>query len=284
MSAVSHIVTRATGRPSSSARSKDQPARCVRRSDCCRADEHRLAELLQRRDQRIVVAQQHLVIELAIDPALDDALDVAEVADHVAAVERAGAHFDFGDRVVAVRMLADAVVVEQPMAVTEIDALGDRIHDNVNYMSTAVLPPADWTAPYCWPMKHSRGDVQPIYVGVGLAWKLPSARVVERLIAASPFVATAGDRLAALSVDMRDVYAANHWAVERPAAVLSHARRGRTCLDAMSSLFGKAGVFCAAAAIGRLLIGTLEHNPFPTPLLCFGRRCSARSRWASGTN
>ncbi|HEX2390003.1 MAG TPA: 7-cyano-7-deazaguanine synthase [Casimicrobiaceae bacterium] len=33
-------------------------------------------------------------------------------------------------------------------------------------------------------------------------------------------------------------------------------------------MFGKAGVFCAAAAIGRLVIGTLEHNPFPdaTPL------------------
>ena len=83
---------------------------------------------LQRRDQRIVVPQQHLVIELAIDPALDDAFDVAEIADHVAVVERAGAHLDFGDRVVAVRMLADAVVVEQPVAVAEIDALGDGIH------------------------------------------------------------------------------------------------------------------------------------------------------------
>ena len=79
-------------------------------------------------DQRIVVPQHHLVIELAIDPALDDPLDVAEVAHHVAAVERVGAHFDFRDGVVAVRMLADAVVVEQPMAVAEVDALGDGIH------------------------------------------------------------------------------------------------------------------------------------------------------------
>jgi hypothetical protein len=29
---------------------------------------------------------------------------------------------------VAVRMLADAVVVEEPMAVTEVEAFGDRIH------------------------------------------------------------------------------------------------------------------------------------------------------------
>ena len=68
------------------------------------------------------------MIELAIDPALHDALDVAEVGDHVAAVEPIGAHLDFGDGVVAVRMLADAVVVEQAMAVAELDALGDEIH------------------------------------------------------------------------------------------------------------------------------------------------------------
>ena len=66
--------------------------------------------------------------ELAIDPPFDDPLDVAEIADHVPVVERTGAHLDLGGRVVAVRVLADAVVVEQAMAVTEFDALGDGIH------------------------------------------------------------------------------------------------------------------------------------------------------------
>ena len=42
---------------------------------------------------------------------------------------RVGAHVDLDDGVVAVRVLADAVVVEQPVAVTEVDALGDEIHD-----------------------------------------------------------------------------------------------------------------------------------------------------------
>ena len=68
------------------------------------------------------------MIELAIDPGLDDALDVVEVGDHVARVERVGANLDLGHGVVSVRMLADAVVVEQPMAVAEVDALGDRVH------------------------------------------------------------------------------------------------------------------------------------------------------------
>ena len=40
----------------------------------------------------------------------------------------AGAHLDLDDRVVPVRMFADAVVVEQPMAVTEVDAFGNRVH------------------------------------------------------------------------------------------------------------------------------------------------------------
>jgi 7-cyano-7-deazaguanine synthase len=34
-------------------------------------------------------------------------------------------------------------------------------------------------------------------------------------------------------------------------------------------LLGKAGVFCAAAGIGRLAIGTLNHNPFPDGTLAF---------------
>ncbi len=43
-----------------------------------------------------------------------------------------GPDVDLDDRVVAVRMLADAVVVEQPMAVAEVDALGDEIHSGAS--------------------------------------------------------------------------------------------------------------------------------------------------------
>ena len=89
-----------------------------------RHDEHRLAQPLQRRDERVVFAQNHLVIELAVDPPLDNPLDVGKIADHVAAVERAAGDFDFGHRVVAVRMLADAVVIEQAVAVAELNLLG----------------------------------------------------------------------------------------------------------------------------------------------------------------
>src|SRR5438093_3051360 len=56
----------------------------------------RLAELSKRRHERIVVSQQHLVIELLVDPAFDHAFDVAEVADPVAIVEYSGANLDLG--------------------------------------------------------------------------------------------------------------------------------------------------------------------------------------------
>jgi hypothetical protein len=91
-----------------------------------------LAELLERLHQGIIMPQQHLVIELFVDPSLHDTLDVAEVADHVAIVERARSNLNLGDGVMAVRMPANAVVVEQPMAVTEIDALGHGIHTIVD--------------------------------------------------------------------------------------------------------------------------------------------------------
>src|SRR5262245_57757173 len=88
-------------------------------------DEDRLAETLERLDERIVVPENHLMIELAIDPALHDALDVGEIAHHVAVVERSAADLDLGDGIVPVRMLADAVVVEQPVAVAEFNAFGN---------------------------------------------------------------------------------------------------------------------------------------------------------------
>src|SRR5262245_13128426 len=104
-------------------------------------DEDGLAELPERRDERVVVPQDHLVIELPVDPPLDHPLDVAEIADHIPVVERAGADLDLGDGVVAVGMLTDAVVVEQTMAVAEVDALGNAIHVRIWFSAYLVI---DW--------------------------------------------------------------------------------------------------------------------------------------------
>jgi len=108
----------------------------------------------------------------------------------------------------------------------------------------------------------TRGEVQPIYVSVGLAWEAGERRMVDALLAAPPVAGRAAP-LAPLSVDMRDVYAATHWAMEgRPPSY--HTPDEDVYLPGRNIiLLSKAGVYCAAAHIGRVVIGTLEHNPFP---------------------
>jgi 7-cyano-7-deazaguanine synthase len=108
----------------------------------------------------------------------------------------------------------------------------------------------------------ARGEMQPIYVSVGLAWEAAERAMVDALLAAPPFSGRVRP-LVSLSVDMRDVYDATHWAVEgKPPAY--HTPDEDVYLPGRNIvLLGKAGVYCAAAGIDRLVLGTLGHNPFP---------------------
>src|ERR1051326_242639 len=109
---------------------------------------------------------------------------------------------------------------------------------------------------------RSTEPVTPIYVGAGLAWEDAERRTIERLLANVIFRERTRP-LVSLSVDMRDVYAATHWAVTGrappdPTPDEEGYWPGRNII-----LLSKAAVFCAAANIGRIAIGTLDHNPFP---------------------
>jgi 7-cyano-7-deazaguanine synthase len=106
------------------------------------------------------------------------------------------------------------------------------------------------------------GAVQPIYVSVGLAWEPAERAAVARLLETDP-IRDGVRPLVALSVDMRDVYEATHWAVEgRPPGY--HTPDEDVYLPGRNViLLGKAAVFCAAAHIDRIVVGTLGHNPFP---------------------
>jgi len=106
------------------------------------------------------------------------------------------------------------------------------------------------------------GPVQPIYVSVGLAWERAEGAIVAQLLARAPIAGHARP-LVTLSVDMRDVYAATHWAVVgKPPGY--HTPDEDVYLPGRNIiLLGKAGVFCAAAGLDRVVIGTLGHNPFP---------------------
>jgi 7-cyano-7-deazaguanine synthase len=129
-------------------------------------------------------------------------------------------------------------------------------------MSTAVLLSGGLDSAVLVADEASSGDVCPVYVSVGLAWEAAERAIVSRFLASAPF----GGRvrpLVSLSVDMRDVYAATHWAVQgTPPAY--HTPDEDVYLPGRNViLLGKAAVYCAAAKIDRLVMGTLAHNPFP---------------------
>ena len=99
----------------------------------------------------------------------------------------------------------------------------------------------------------------------GKIGRLPEiASILDELLATSSFAGRVRP-VVVLSVDMRDVYAATHWAVQgTPPAY--HTPDEDVYLPGRNIvLLGKAGVYCTAAAAGiaRLVLGTLAHNPFP---------------------
>ena len=129
-------------------------------------------------------------------------------------------------------------------------------------MATAVLLSGGLDSAVLVADEAAAGDVQPIYVSVGLAWESAERAVVSRFLAATNLNGRARP-LVSLGVDMRDVYAATHWAMAG-APPAYHTPDEDVYLPGRNVvLLGKAAVYCAAAAIDRLVIGTLAHNPFP---------------------
>jgi 7-cyano-7-deazaguanine synthase len=130
-------------------------------------------------------------------------------------------------------------------------------------MSTAVLLSGGLDSAVLAADEATRGDVQPIYVSVGLAWEAAERAMVASFLAAPAMPRGRLRPLVALSVDMRDVYAATHWAIEgRPPAY--HTPDEDVYLPGRNvTLLAKAAVYSAAAHLDRLVIGTLAHNPFP---------------------
>jgi 7-cyano-7-deazaguanine synthase len=129
-------------------------------------------------------------------------------------------------------------------------------------MATAVLLSGGLDSAVLVADEAAREPVHPIYVSVGLAWEPAEREVLTALLAAHPLRSLA-KALAALSVDMRDVYAPTHWAVVgRPPAY--HTPDEDVYLPGRNIvLLGKAAVYCATLGIERIAIGTLGHNPFP---------------------
>jgi 7-cyano-7-deazaguanine synthase len=129
-------------------------------------------------------------------------------------------------------------------------------------MSTALLLSGGLDSAVLTVDEAASGEVHPVYVSAGLAWEAAEKAIVSSFLAHAPVNGRVRP-LVSLGVDMRDVYAATHWAIEgRPPAY--HTPDEDVYLPGRNViLLGKAAVYCAAAKIDRLVIGTLAHNPFP---------------------
>jgi 7-cyano-7-deazaguanine synthase len=129
-------------------------------------------------------------------------------------------------------------------------------------MSTAVLLSGGLDSAVLVADEAAGGAVQPIYVSVGLAWEDAERAIVSEFLARASFK---GDvrPLVSLGVDMRDVYAATHWAVTGHPPAYDTPDEDVYLPGRNIVLFGKAAVYCAIAGIDRLAIGSLAHNPFP---------------------
>jgi 7-cyano-7-deazaguanine synthase len=110
--------------------------------------------------------------------------------------------------------------------------------------------------------RADRAPVWPIHVRAGLAWEDAEARAIAGLLATTPFAGRA-QPATTLTVDMREVYAPTHWAIEgRPPAYDTPDEdvylEGRNII-----LIAKAAVWCARMNVPRLALGPLLGNPFP---------------------
>jgi 7-cyano-7-deazaguanine synthase len=110
--------------------------------------------------------------------------------------------------------------------------------------------------------RQSHDVVWPVHVRSGLAWEDGERRAIDRLLA-SPAFASGVAPLTTLSVDMRDVYPASHWAVTGHPPAYDTPDED-VYLDGRNIvLLSKAAVFCRRAGVHRLAMGSLAGNPFP---------------------
>jgi len=104
--------------------------------------------------------------------------------------------------------------------------------------------------------------VWPIHVRAGLAWEPAEAKAIAHLLAHAPFAGRA-QPLTPLTVDMRDVYPATHWAVVGAAPGYDQPDED-VYLDGRNIILtAKAAVLAARLGVSRLVLGPLAGNPFP---------------------
>lgn len=105
--------------------------------------------------------------------------------------------------------------------------------------------------------------VQPIYVSAGLAWEAEERTAAELLLKSPPYNAPQMLPLVVLTVDMRDVYPASHWAIRGAPPAYDTPDEDVYIYGRNVVLLSKTAVYMAKGGLTRVLIGPLAGNPFP---------------------
>jgi 7-cyano-7-deazaguanine synthase len=106
-----------------------------------------------------------------------------------------------------------------------------------------------------------QGDVYPVYVSAGLAWESEELAALDRLLATPPLASL--HPLAHLTVPVRDVYPASHWALRGEPPGFDTPDEDVYLTGRNIVLLGKAAIYCAQRRLGRIALGPLAGNPFP---------------------
>jgi len=110
--------------------------------------------------------------------------------------------------------------------------------------------------------RRDADPVFPIHVRSGFAWEDAERRAIDRLLA-SPAFGSGVAPLATLTVDMRDIYPATHWAVTGHPPAYDTPDED-VYLDGRNIvLLSKAAVLAARLKSPRIALGSLSDNPFP---------------------
>ena len=129
-------------------------------------------------------------------------------------------------------------------------------------MAIAVLLSGGLDSAVLVAQEATRDLVQPIYVSVGFAWESEEQRMLERLLAAPPFSGRIAPAVL-LQFDMRDIFAASHWAVAGTPPAFDTPDEDVYIDGRNVILLSKAAVYMARHDIPRVMIGPLAGNPFP---------------------
>jgi 7-cyano-7-deazaguanine synthase len=130
----------------------------------------------------------------------------------------------------------------------------------VTAASSLVLCSAGLDSAVLVAMEAREHVVKPVYVSVGLAWEHAERAMLDQLLPSlGPRVAPA----AQLTMDMRDVYPAAHWAVRGTPPDYDSPDEEVYLEGRNIVLLSKAAVLAAREGITRVALGPLAGNPFP---------------------